>query len=511
MADTASGNKGLTRKAAEGLVLLLGGSGAKTGLTIAAVAVLARLLDPADFGLIAAANIVVGLTDTLAFFGVGAALIQCESIQQDHVGTGFSICVVSGLAASCLVYAASPVIAGLLHMAQLKPVLRALCILFPVNAVSSISASILRREFRYRSLAGADLFSYLLGYGGIGISLACLGFGVWALVGAMLGFAGLRAAVMYALQPYSFALKMDRGCFRKLTSYGSGFTIGSIFHFAASSGDNLIVGRFLGAAALGIYSRAYSMMDMSNSVLGNVLNSVFFPAVARVQNEQERLAKALQRAVALAGAVFLPACAASIVLAPEVVSVLLGPKWTGVVLPFRLLAAGMYFRLGSIVAELLAQGSGKIYSIAWRQGVYALLVVAGALAGCRWGVAGVALCISGAIILNFAAMVELALRITGTALNRLYREGFQHCILTAVIGLEAYGVASACRELGLPAALTLLLTSLAVLAVFFGLLRFKSGFILGKDGGWVLEGVGRYFPVRWFFSMPLEEGKDCDG
>lgn len=505
MISADSDKKGLTRKAVEGLALLLASSGARTGLAVLVVAILARLLDPADFGLIAAANIVVGFADILAYFGIGAALIQGESVDKHHIATGFTTCILFSLAVSCLVYVLSPSIAGFIKMAELKPVLRVMCILFPINAVSNVSAAILRREFRFRRLACADLLSYLLGYGSIGVSLAYLGFGVWALVGAGLGLSAFRAVILFALQPYSVDLRISRGSFKKLASFGSGFTIAGIFNFAASNGDNLIVGRFLGAAALGIYSRAYNMMNMSNSVLGNVLDSVFFPAVSRVQDEQERLAKALRRAVTLAGTVFLPVCTGSIILAPELVSILLGPKWTGVVLPFRILAAGMYFRLGFIVAELLARGTGKIYNIAWRQGVYASLVIAGACIGYRWGVAGVALCTSAAIILNFIAMVELALKITGLSFINLFREAFQHLALTAIIGLEVYGVATICRGIQPHAAITLFFSGTAALAAFLILLRFRRGFILGKDGQWLMEQVESYIPMKRFFGTPLEK------
>jgi O-antigen/teichoic acid export membrane protein len=501
-------SKGLTQKAVQGMVWLLASSGARTGLTVVVVAILARLLNPHDFGLIAVANVVIGFADIFSYFGIGAALVQSRSIEQRHVATGFSSCILLSLAVACLIYILSPFIARFFQMEELTGLLRVLSIVFPLNAVSAICSSILQREFKYRRLASAEVFAYLFGYGSAGILLASLGFGVWALVGATLGLSVFRAVILFVLQPYSLKLKVDRGAFKELVSFGSGFTVANAFNFAASSGDNLVVGRLLGAGALGIYSRAYSMMDMTNNILSNALNSVFFPAVSRVQNEQERLAKALQRGITLTGKVFLPACVVSIILAPELVSVLLGPKWTGVVLPFRILAAGMYFRLGYMVAELLSRGSGRIYSNAWRQGLYAFLVIVGASIGCQWGIKGVSISISLVLGLNFLAMIQLDLSITGLSFGQLYQGITQLCILTAIFGLEVFGAAEICREFQLNPILIIFLCMALVLASLLVMLRFGTKIVLGKDDEWVLEEIGRYFPLQMIFGESVSARKE---
>jgi PST family polysaccharide transporter len=496
--------KGLARKAVEGMVWLLASSGARAGLSAVVIAILARLLSPSDFGLIAAANIVIGFADIFAYFGIGSALIQGESTEQAHVATGFTACILTSIGVALLTFFLSPLIAQVLNMAELERILRVLCILFPINSVSAICASILQREFNYRKLAVADITAYLIGYGCTGVLLAYLGFGVWALVFAGLGLSLLKASILFSLQPHPLGLTLNRHSLKKLVFYGGGFTVANIFNFTALSADNLIVGRILGAGALGIYSRAFSMMDTTNGLLGGVLNAVFFPAVARIQNDRQQLAGALRRGLTLSGVVFLPVCVASIILAPELVRILLGPKWTGVVLPFRILAAGMYFRLGFITSEILARGSGRVYSNAWRQGLYALLVVLAAWNGCRWGVTGVAFFVTIVIILNFFAMLQLALKITGLSVKRISREACKSCFIAGIIGLEIYCIAHFCREMNVSAVLCVLLSTIFASATFLTLLVKRTDFVFGEDGNWVLKQLDTYLPMRRFCSGPLE-------
>jgi O-antigen/teichoic acid export membrane protein len=503
--DESSGSRlqDLTQKATDGTVWLLASFGLRTLIVAVTIAVLARIVTPAEFGLVAAAYVVLGFAELFMHIGLGAALVQRSVLNVEHVRTSFTVCLASSLAVTGVIYALSPLAAQILHMDDLVPIMRVMSFQCPFNVVAHLCSGILMRELKFRQLAITEVWAYLIGYGGIAFVLVHLGFGIWALVGAGIGLAAVRAAILFKLQPYSMALRINFVALKDLIGYGSGTTIADLFNFIARNIDNLLVGRLLGAGALGIYSRAYSMMDMSSTGIGNILNWVFFPSISKVQNERENLAKALKRGITLIGTLFIPVSLTSIILAPELTRLLLGPKWDEVILPFRILAVGMYFRLGYMVVEVLSRGSGNIYGNAWRQVVYAVLVSIGAMVGSRHGVTGVAAGISVALGLNYLIMLNLGLKITGLSLGALYREKIPLLILLAIIGIEVFAAAEIFRRIHLHYLLTLSCCSMLVLITFWTLLRLRTELVLGKDGYWVLEQLGRYVPLEIIFGKRI--------
>jgi hypothetical protein len=153
--------------------------------------------------------------------------------------------------------------------------------------------------------------------------------------------------------------------------------------------DQLVVGRWLGAEALGIYGRAYCFVGMPANLFGTVVDRVIFPAMAVVQDRQ-KLAEAYSRAVGLVALTTIPLSAVLFALAPEIVRILLGPHWDSVVTPFRILVTVLIFRTSYKMSDSLARATGAVYRRAWRQWLYAGAVFLGAWLGQFWGTAGVA-------------------------------------------------------------------------------------------------------------------------
>ena len=161
-----------------------------------------------------------------------------------------------------------------------------------------------------------------------------------AQIGQSLG----RTVVLLWKHPPRLAFIIDGPAFRDLAYLRRQFTVARVANYIAVNGDNFIVGRFLGAAPLGYYGRAYSLMSAPAYAFGTVLDQVLFPAMAKVQDDMKRLAAAYRRGVALIALLVLPASVAIIFLAPEVIRVVLGPKWGPAVVPFQVLGIGMLFR-----------------------------------------------------------------------------------------------------------------------------------------------------------------------
>jgi O-antigen/teichoic acid export membrane protein len=439
---------GLTRQTLTGMLWTASANGVNAVLKVLVLIVLTRLLTPADFGIVSAALIVIGFSEVFSQLGLGPALVQREELDARHTQTAFAASVVLGLGLAALIWLLAPWIARFFHMQRSVDVLRALAWVFPLRGISAVAECLVQRDLRFRWLAKIDVLTYGLGYGLIGIGMALAGFGVWSLVGAQVAQALLRAGVLLSLHPPALRPAPSWVAFRHLIDFGAGFTAARVANFLANQGDNIVVGRILGPASLGIYTRAYQLMAVPTTLFGDVLDRVLFPTMARVQRDPQRLAAAYLQAVASIALVMLPLGVVLTVLAPEFITVLLGPRWGAVVPPFQVFAIALLFRTSYKMSDSLARATGAVYRRAWRQVIYASLVFGGAWAGSAWGVAGVAVGVLASLTLNFFLMAHLSLVVSHTSW-RAFAEAHAPAALTALVaGGTALLAVTALRESG---------------------------------------------------------------
>src|SRR3712207_120417 len=185
------------------------------------------------------------------------------------------------------------------------------------------------------------------------------------------------------------------------------------------NGDNLVVTSTLGPTALGLYSRAYQLLVQPANLIGSVADKLLFPSLSRIQDGRERLARAYVLAGSLVALVTLPASVLLFVLAPEVVAVLLGPGWSAVVLPLQVFAVVLMPRTAYKISGSLTRATGAVLGGAWRQWLYAGEVVLGCAIGSHWGVDGVAVGASLAIVLHTATMLKFSARIERGLVTRV--------------------------------------------------------------------------------------------
>jgi len=401
-------------------------------LKIVVVVVLARLLSPADFGIVGAALIVIGFSAIFSQLGLGPALVQRRDLEPRHVQTAFAASVAFGLVLAGLLWVSAPAIARFFHIESSVEVLRALAWIFPLRGLSGVAECLVQRDLRFRWLATRDVISYALGYGLVGIVLAWVGWGVWALVAAQITQTALNAAILLSVKPPALHPRPSWRAFGELMNFGAGFTAARVANFLANQGDNLVVGRMLGPAALGLYTRAYQLMAVPTSLFGDVLDRVLFPTMAKVQGDAQRLAAAYLQAVASIALVMLPMGVVMTVLAPEFIIVLLGSRWADVIQPFQVFAIGLLFRTSYKMSDSIARATGAVYRRAWRQAIYAALVFTGAWIGSSWGITGVAIGVLASLIINFTLMADLSLAVAHTTWRR-FAEAHLPAIVTALL------------------------------------------------------------------------------
>jgi PST family polysaccharide transporter len=485
----AGSSPSLTSKTLSGLLWTLSGSGFQAVINVAVMAIMARLLTPEDYGLVGAAMIVVTFSTIYSQLGVGPALVQRPVLGPHHVRTALSITLSLGVVSMALVYLLAPALAAFFKNDELTRVLRAFSPIFLLASISVIPESLLARDLKFRQLASVKLASYALGYGACGLAFAFLGAGYWALVAATFGQAFFLLLFASALQPFPKLPGFDRDSFHEVFRFASAVTFARTANYVAEQGDNVVVGRWLGVEALGLYGRAYLLMATPARLFSQAANKVIFPTLARVQDDPRRLASAFRRGMGLTALLVLPISVVVIPLGPEIVHVLLGDQWTAAIIPFQILAVGMFFRTSYQLGGSLMRAKGAVYALARFQVIYATLVVGGSLAAVPWGLAGVSSATLLALTVHFTLTTHHGLHLSEQKWRDLLPAFLPAVRLSLLFGVLTWGLVWAlrARHWTSPA---ILLSTLAVDAAFFLLLaRLAPGPTIGRDGQWLVRSV----------------------
>jgi O-antigen/teichoic acid export membrane protein len=292
--------------------------------------VLARLLTPRDFGLVALAMILIGTSDLFSGLGMGRALIHTK---RDTKQVAFHALIVTFLFSSVLfliVFALAPFFAQLLGDPEVTPIIRALSPVLVLDSIFLVPNALLRKEMMFGRVGAAKIASGLM-QKGVAIVFALLGYGVWSLVYGELARTVTQLLVLSFAYPERYWLRPRRWAWepiKELLRFGIPSTGSGFLSYLNSNWDDWLVGRVLGSTALGFYSRAY---DLSNkgiaSINQTVLNSVLFPSFARIQDNKERLGRMYLKGLGVIALALTPLSLGLFVVAPEAIPIVLGSKW----------------------------------------------------------------------------------------------------------------------------------------------------------------------------------------
>jgi O-antigen/teichoic acid export membrane protein len=334
----------LQRRVARGLAWTLVDTWGRQLITFAVFLVLARLLVPDDFGLVALAVVFVNLVQLVVDQGMGDALIQRREVTRSHIDTAFWVAIAMGVVLTVAGLVLADPIALVLDAPGLAAILRVLSLTFVLSAVSSIQIALLRRELAFRSLAMRSIVA-ALGGGAVGIGMALAGFGAWALVGQLAAAAALSVVTLWSVSPWRPGLKVSREQFRELFGFGINVVGSDLLNYLSRNTDTLLIGAVLGTTPLGFYAVGYRILDVSQTVLVQVARKVTFPAFSKLQHDPERMVRAYFRVTRAAAVVILPGYVALALVATELTIFLFGSRWapSGPV-------AGILFLIGPILS-----------------------------------------------------------------------------------------------------------------------------------------------------------------
>lgn len=425
----------LTRRTAAGL------ASTTTAMVLTAVfqliytVVMARLLTPSEFGLIAMANVAIGFTGRVSQFGVGPALIQQPRIDDTTIRSATSLAWLFGAVGTAIVIALSPVAGWFFDERAVVPVLMALAVSISMVAISLVPEALLRRGLRFRSLATIDVVSFAVGYLGVGITAARMGAGVWSLVAATLSQSVIRTLAIILVERRGLRLGWSRHAVRRIASFGSQVTAIGVVNNVTATLPTMFIGRVLGSGLLGQFGRADMLIRLPIERLTSTVSRVLFPALATVNLEPKRFLAGYSIAIAVAAAMILPASSLTALLAAPLVAVVLGPGWEQAASVLPLLAAtvalGYLTHFAGVTLEALGRLRAKLVS---EVAVGALLLAGMAVfvrRGLVWAVAVLVVAEMLRFSLQFAILAQ-AMRERVTVVLRPLRVGFLLALATII-------------------------------------------------------------------------------
>ena len=379
----------LRQKAVKGVVWSAIQSWGRQAIAFIVFALLARLLAPEVFGLVALAGVFLAFTQVFLDQGFADAIIQREQLDPEHLDTAFWFNLAIGLLLTMLGITAAGVVAAFFSQPQLTPIIRWLSLSFLLRALSGVQEAIFRRNLAFKALAVRSLVAVVAG-GLVGVTMAFMGFGVWSLVGQQLVDSLVQVIVLWLASDWRPRLNVSAKHFKELFSFGINVVGINILNFFNSRSDDLLIGYFLGPVVLGYYSIAYRLLVIVTQLLIGVINGLAMPVFSRLQEEPEQLRRALYSAIQLSSLIAFPAFLGLSVLAPELIVVLFGKQWTQSIPVMQILSlvgllyAGFYFN-GPV---LMAIGKPT-----WHLGLTFLQAVGNVVAfaiAVRWGIVAVA-------------------------------------------------------------------------------------------------------------------------
>jgi O-antigen/teichoic acid export membrane protein len=306
-------------------------------INLAALAVISRLLTPTDLGVFAVAGAVTLVLEVVREFGIGTYLVQARELTCDNVRTAFTVALCLSTLGAALLFALSGTAAAFYHEPALRRIMPVLAVNFLLVPFSIYGMSALRRDMAFDSLAtigiGTAAVSAIVGGG-----FAFLGFGYMSLAWGLLASSGFRTLMAFLYRPHLWAFRPALKEWRDALSFGGYSAAASIINVLHDSLPQLMLGRILGPASVGLYVRASTLSQLPDRLVTSALQSVVLPALAERTRRGQDLKEPFLRSLTCVTALQWPLLLCLALLADSVVRILLGPQWLAVAPLLRIIS-----------------------------------------------------------------------------------------------------------------------------------------------------------------------------
>lgn len=366
-------------------------SSAFSGLVrLGTLAIIARIITPAEFGLMAAVTVIVSFSMVVSQIGMAQAIIQRQDLKHDDLVTAQTCAVLLSASLGVIVFISAGEIERFFQLEGLAPFVQAASVLFLVRGLMALSRARAEKSLSFKRVAAAQAVSSLAGYSLVVIPLALAGWGTWALVAATIAEALVSLLVLSLYYPPILSFGIHRASLRALLGYGSLSSLASVVSRVRQEVDTVLVSRSLGAEELGVYSRALKLTNGQTRRANGAFRRVLFPILSLVQDDPDRLTVGYRKTMTVvlytSTIVMLPC----FFMAEHIIMLVLGDQWGAAAFPFALLAMCIAPRSIFQVNNALLMAMGRMWVHVSTEVLLLVLVFVGTLMGLRFGLVGAA-------------------------------------------------------------------------------------------------------------------------
>ena len=463
----------LKGKTIRGGLARLCAQGASFLLRMGSLVLLARLLDPKDFGLVGMVTVFTGVLGLFRDFGLSAAAVQRTTITDEQISALFWINILLGVLLALVALAMAPAIAAFYHEPQLFWVTAVLATGFLFNAAGVQHSALLERQMRFTALAVISIVSLSVGTA-TAVGGASAGYGYWALVAMSVIQPLIATTGVWLTVRWLPSMRHSWAGIRSMVYFGGTLTLNGLVAYVAYNAEKVMIGRFWGADAIGIYGRAYQLVNLPTDNLNSAVGAVAFSALSRLQDDPIRLKNYFLKGFSLILGLTLPITIACALFADDVVFVLLGPKWKNTAEIVRLLAPTI--AIFAIINPLgwLIYSIGLVARSLRIALVFAPIMIGACVIGLPYGPKGVAFAYSAVMTLWVIPHIMWCVYGTAISLRDVLLAASRPLASGIVAGGLALAVPLICGPLVSPLP-RLALESSVIFVTFFGVLLFAAG------------------------------------
>ena len=298
--------------------------------------ILARLLSPEAYGIIAMPMVFLALAQVFIDSGFSSALVRKPDLREEDLSTAFYFNIVVGVVCYLILFVASPFIADFYNTPILSDLLKVTALAALFNPLCIVQQTILTKKIDFKTQANISLLATLLA-GCVGIVMAFNGYGVWSLVVQQVGAALIRVIALWKMSQWRPRAKWSNESFRYLWNYGSKMLVSGLLDTMYNNIYPIVIGKFYSADSLGVYTRAQHFAELPSSNITGVLQRVTFPVLSTIQNEEERLKHSYRQLLKLSAFVVFPLMALLAGISDPMIRIFLGDQWEETILLLQLI------------------------------------------------------------------------------------------------------------------------------------------------------------------------------
>lgn len=319
-------NKDHVKRTKSGIFWSFLNQGGNQVLSLLITFVLARLVSPQEFGLIGMITVFTGFAIRFVDFGFSAALIYKKNVNEEDINTVYTLNTLFGVTFSMLFFAIAPWIASFYEQPILSLLTRSFAIIFIVTGISGVNRALISKGMEFKLNTVITVISLIIS-STIAIIMAYMGYGVWSILFKILLQEIINALLYFYFFPVNQKFRFSRESFNSMFSMGRNVAAESTVNYWSRNADNLLIGRMIGSEALGLYSKAYSVMLLPLTNISRVISKVMFPSFSLIQEDLQQIKSLYLKTTKLIGFVTFPLMAGLSLLSELFVLATFGKEW----------------------------------------------------------------------------------------------------------------------------------------------------------------------------------------